>query len=218
MNTNDFQPLEYNPDTCWEFVFKHQKEIFLEYLKVEKSNWNEDDFSIDCLDDQTLFKDFGYRVIEELTEATTDIVHPDHFLEEIVDALNFLVELMLIYGWNETNLPEWKSVREDQPALLFPKILTLVKDDITGGMFKQLLQSTTYEVVEAIGLCNNTLKNRLWKNQHYLVDLYVFEPRLKNIWTIFNNYINSLGISEKLLFEVWSTKYQVNLFRRESLY
>jgi len=209
MNTNDFKPLEYNPETCWEFIFKHQKEIFLEYLKVEKSHWNENDFSIDCLEDQTTFKDFGYRIIEELTEATTDTVHPDHFLEEIVDALNFLVELMLIYGWDEKKLPQWVPMSVN-PKHDFPWWLNV------GG--KHSLNAETYAVVEAIGLCNNTLKNRLWKNSHYLVDLYVFEPRLKDIWAQFNKYVNGLGISEKLLFETWSTKYQVNLFRRESLY
>jgi len=203
MNTNDFQPLEYNPDNCWKIMFDKQKEVFKKYLEVEKSDWNEEDFSVDCLQDQELLKEFAWRIVEELTEMTEDIEHKDHYLEELVDSMNFLIELMIIYGWDKP-FYDWQHV----PYAHFDKT-KLSADHVIVSI---------YSVIEAVGQAMNLLKNRKWKEQHYLVDLYKFEPRLKKIFTSFNLLVNELGVTEKMLFEVWSQKLQVNAMRLETKY
>jgi len=206
MNTNDFKALEYDSEKCWETIFKKQTEVFYEYMKQEGiEDWEKHDFCIDVLEDQEIFKDFLFRIIEELTEATEDLIHADHFLEEIVDALNFLVETMIIYNWNHKDLPKWKQFQYEPT-----KDFTQFKSTYLKAMF--------YKVVEKIGWCSNLLKNRKWKQSQYLVDLLIFEKRLQDVWIEFNELVYSLGITEQQLFEVWSQKMQCNLFRIRTKY
>ena len=209
MNTNDFKPFDYYQEkNPWETIFTKQREIFLRFMEVEGyENFAEYDFDINTLIDQELFKEFMNRVIEELCEATLDVEHNDHFVEEIVDALNFLVETYLIYGWTEKDLPPWETSAARDGFL--PNISLKNTRD---------LKANTYTVIEKICATNNLLKNRKWKQTQYLVDLLVFEERFKDVWELFNEYVNWLGISEQLLFSVWSQKFQTNYFRAMSAY
>lgn len=211
MNTNDFTPLEYETikPTPWSFMFREQEHIFRRYMITEGiPNWDAHDFSIDCLEDQEIFKDFLMnRVVEEITEATVDLDHPDHFLEEIVDALNFLLEAYIIYGWNYSNLGAWTTAPD-----IFEEVIDYFRQEPDD------LHQMCYRVVEAIGACTNLLKNRKWKSSQYLVDLLLFEERFKEVWTAFNVLCVMLGITEKRLFEVWSQKLQCNIFRLETRY
>lgn len=210
MNTNDFKPFEYRND-CFNFIFRKQKELMIEFLKTEKISI--DSFDINCFDDQRIFKDYlQIRFIEELNEATLDLENYSHFLEEMVDAFNFLVETYIIYGWNHWDLSEWKV----KPDRFFFRVSN---DKILQNMFDRVsLNAKFYEVIESVGAACNLLKNRPWKSSQYLVDLFVFEDLFKKVWTKFNELCNFVGISKKKLFQVWSLKYQVNYYRIKTKY
>lgn len=208
MNTQNFKPMKYKGDDSWKFMFKAQEEIFHKYMEREKVDSRNLDFDINCYDDQKLIKDFlQIRFVEELNEATLDTDHYDHFEEEMIDALNFLMEAYIIYGWKYgKELPIWI----DCEAELETKDIPWFKGEQFMAWF--------YQVIEKVGAACNLLKNRPWKHSQYLVDLELFEPLFRQIWEEFNTLCIRLDLSKQRLFEVWSQKYQVNKYRIETKY
>lgn len=102
-----------------EFLFGLQKRLMAKYAEIERENIgfeiianpydDQRKFSLHTHRDQFMIKAAAYRVIEEISEATnclkckpwkstpvpTDV---DHFYEELVDALHFFIELLILCG------------------------------------------------------------------------------------------------------------------------
>lgn len=207
MNTNDFKPFEYKGPESFKEMFEKHYELFLKYMENEKYDWSPERFDINVAEDQFMLKDFlQIRFCEEITEVTMDLEHRDHVVEELVDALNFLMAAYFIYGIKYEDLASW----DDSPFmnLLYP-------DQGPSELFYKF----AYDVIEQTGRACNLLKNsRVWKTTQYLVDLYKFEPIFKSIWISFNRFCNICGVSQQKLFEVWSQKYQVNHMRMDTNY
>lgn len=193
MNTQDFKPFT----KSWGEIYALQGElqlIYRPYFKERIAN-----FDINTLEDQELFKKLCWQIVEELAEAKEAIeeeLDDEHFYEELIDAFNFTLELYQLYGMTPSfdwTLPKWAKDLEDFAG----DLLTLIGH---------------------IGMTANCLKNREWRQSQYLVDLVVFEDRLKGIWTSFVIMFEHLGLSENRVKELWSLKYQVNLFRIKSKY
>lgn len=194
MNTQDFKPFI----KSWKEIYALQGELQLMYRPYFKERIA--NFDINTLEDQELFKKLCWQIVEELTEAmeAKDKNEEDHVLEELIDAFNFMLELYQLYGMTPTfdwTLPKWAQVLEDE--------------DFAGDLLT---------LIGNIGMTANCLKNREWRQSQYLVDLVVFEDRLKWIWTYFVIMFEHLGLSEDRVKELWSLKYQVNLFRIKSKY
>lgn len=194
MNTQDFKPFI----KSWEEIYALQGELQLMYRPYFKERIA--NFDINTLEDQELFKKLCWQIVEELTEAmeAKDKNEKDHVLEELTDAFNFMLELYQLYGMAPTfdwTLPKWAQVLEDE--------------DFAGDLLT---------LIENIGMTANCLKNREWRQSQYMVDLVVFEDRLKWIWAYFVIMFEHLGLSENRVKELWSLKYQVNLFRIKSKY
>lgn len=194
MNTQDFKPFI----KSWEEIYALQGELQLMYRPYFKKRIA--NFDINTLEDQELFKKLCWQIVEELTEAMEAAEKPDdeHLAEELIDAFNFMLELYQLYGMTpplDWTLPKWTQVLEDE--------------DFAGDLLT---------LIGNIGMTANCLKNREWRQSQYLVDLVVFEDRLKGIWTYFVIMFEHLGLSENRVKELWSLKYQVNLFRIKSKY
>lgn len=195
MNTQDFKPFI----KSWEEIYALQGELQLMYRPYFKERIA--NFDINTLEDQELFKKLCWQIVEELTEAmeAKDKNEKDHVLEELIDAFNFMLELYQLYGmapdfaWGHT--------------YGFRKIIA-----------DENFEENILELIKTIGLAANCLKNREWRQSQYMVDLVVFEDRLKWIWTYFVIMFEHLGLSETRVKELWSLKYQVNLFRIKSKY
>lgn len=195
MNTQDFKPFI----KSWEEIYALQGELQLMYRPYFKERIA--NFDINTLEDQELFKKLCWQIVEELTEAmeAKDKNEEDHVLEELIDAFNFMLELYQLYGtapyfvWGHT--------------YRFRKI-----------MADENFEENILELIKTIGLAANCLKNREWRQSQYLVDMVVFEERLWNIWTMFVMLFGSMGVAEDKVRELWSLKYQVNLFRIKSKY
>ena len=157
-----------------------------------------DNFDIDCLTDQELFKKYCWRITEELCEALEayDNNEPTHIKEELLDGFNFFVELLGMYGWTVDDLD-------------FSSNSKILKESN--------IQLNVLKTIEDIGLAANCLKNREWRQSQYLVDLYIFEQRLRKA---FNSYLNLLRtkMSDQEILDAWSLKYQVNIFRVQTKY
>jgi hypothetical protein len=189
MNTQDFKPFI----KSWEEIYALQGELQLMYRPYFKERIA--NFDINTLEDQELFKKLCWQIVEELTEAMEAAEKPDdeHLAEELIDAFNFMLELYHLYGMTPTF--DWTQVLEDE--------------DFAADMLA---------LIGTIGMTANCLKNREWRQSQYLVDLVVFENRLKSIWTAFIVVLYHAGLSETQVKELWSLKYQVNLFRIKSKY
>lgn len=192
MNTQDFKPFI----KSWEEIYALQGELQLMYRPYFKERIA--NFDINTLEDQELFKKLCWQIVEELTEAMEAAEKPDdeHLAEELIDAFNFMLELYHLYGMTPTfdwTLPKWAQIMKVGSADMLALIGT-------------------------IGMTANCLKNREWRQSQYLVDLVVFENRLKSIWTAFIVVLYHAGLSETQVKELWSLKYQVNLFRIKSKY
>ena len=188
MNIENFTPQIYS----FEEIFQRQKELKFLYEPESKEIYA--NFDIDCYEDQEYFKKVCWRITEELMEALEDQKNTNHFKEELIDGFNFLMELYLMYDWGPNKLSF-----NVQP----------IKHDLSYSVLKVIYQ---------LGITANCLKNRQWRRSQYLVDLLVFETRLKQIWENYLCIFYYLGMSQADIAAMWSLKYQVNLFRINSNY
>lgn len=191
MNTQNFKP--FTP--TWAEIFEKQKELKFMYEPEVKELF--ENFDIDCFGDQELFKKYCWRITEELTEALEAYFEndKDHIREELIDAMNFSIDLMILYGWD---------YRQFDP----------VPSYYLGCGLTNRVCSTVY----SLGLTANCLKNRQWRRSQYLVDLLVFEKRFKKFLTSGYLLIRQFFESDEEIRQAWSLKYQVNLFRIQSNY
>lgn len=216
MNNLDYTPLK---NVTWKFVFEAQKEILQKYEKIDLAN-----FDINVGDDQNLFKDFlMLRFTEEISEASEElehyvqnIVNPHdqrcaHFKEEIIDALNFLLEAYIIYGWDESKL----DVNRIHPNFFNNRIQDSA---VERRQTERFVKAKLFDAISAAGLVCNVLKCRPWRQQQYLVDLMVFEDRFKKLWDVFMETTAAIGINQSELLDLWSLKYQCNKFRIDTGY
>lgn len=193
MNIQNFTPFE----PSWDEIFQMQRELKFMYEPEAKELF--ENFDIDCFEDQELFKKYCWRVTEELTEALEAffIDGEEHTKEELIDAMNFSIELMLLYGWRADHL---------QPGKLYSIYF--------GPSPVDKISSEIY----LLGLTANCLKNRQWRKSQYLVDLLVFENRFTDFITSGYSLLIDIFGSDEEIRKAWSLKYQVNLFRIQTNY
>lgn len=202
MNIENFKP---QPES-FESIFVKQRELKFMYEPDAKDLF--DQFDIDSFHDQEAFKRYCWRITEELTEAKEalheSLLHisdeyPNgdirHFKEELIDGFNFLVEIYLLYGWSFSDMENYSTTA------------------IPSGIEEQM-----WTVIYRLGITANCLKNRQWRKSQYLVDLLVFERRFKTIWPAYIELFKLLDMTDQEIFDLWSLKYQVNLFRIKSKY
>jgi Fe-S-cluster containining protein len=192
-------------------LYKEAKKQFLAFIKVEKilksGSWEEYGFSIDFPEDQLLLKNFlQIRFFEELSEATLDIEHIEHYLEEITDAFNFFITSFIILGKKYEELPLWIDCEFNKKKM--EEAILNVKEN----------NFRIYKVIEKTNSLCNLLKNRPWTQTHYLVSRFDFEKRLKEFWEEFNSYINYINLDLKTLYDLFSKKKSVNMFRLATNY
>lgn len=204
MNTLEVK-LKYHIKT-WADFYKLAKKQFLAYEKLEGiENWKEYDFSIDCAEDQIKFKDMlQIRFIEELTEASDALDEPEHFLEEITDALNFFISAYLMLNMDFKDLPN--------PEPYLPFEYNLKVPDM------EEMSLLTYPLIHKVGYLCNLLKNRPWAQSNYLVSMLDFKTRLIELWKAFWKYIGTFGINKETLFELFERKVIVNEWRMKTGY
>lgn len=193
-------------------LYSWAKKQFLSFEVVEgvikkatQKDWEEYDFSIDCPEDQMKFKDMlQIRFIEELTEASAAMDNLDHFFEEITDAFNFFISAYIMLGKDLNSFTNPEDFLRPIANLRIPTL--------------EDMAIWTYGLVHQTGYLCNLLKNRPWSQSNYLVSMVDFNERLGQLWDEFWEYLYLLGMSKEVLFDLFSRKLSVNLFRIESKY
>lgn len=214
MNVNDIEMTEEYPEDLWAKIFEKQKALADKYKDIEcMGNLLETlEDNIYTAKGQKWIKDFAWRVTEELAEAFEAKLDRDrarndnlltladefntHYIEEIIDALHFLVELTIIAGYDAD----------------LPKLCTKIDTSkIDNGKFPAA-------VVYYLGLMCNTLKNKPWKQTQMLTDENKFLKYLENTWSVFLSYLKNEVGDDKMIYLFYFKKNEINKFRQRSKY
>jgi dimeric dUTPase (all-alpha-NTP-PPase superfamily) len=170
--------------------------------------------------DQLRLKEFAWRVTEEIGEAVMAAkalgTKSESFLEEVSDALHFLVELSIISGIT--------------PSMLHPSInpdavkgdaLTTLFDHVRIHRGNVLLHTadpceSLLRVVVGLTRAMNLLKNRPWKQSLKTTDAGDFRYYLLDVWEEFILACLTAHISADELHRLYFQKHRINQERQKT--
>jgi len=218
MNINDVTAEEVNGFKVevdkLEAIFSRQEELEEKYRPIEERQGvgygllKDRKFDLNHTNSQELLKNFAWRVVEELTEATT--AHdPMHKHEETIDALHFLVGLALLAGVTPKEIIAERLLDPAHPDML----VTLLSCHTTGDA-----KPNPYRIVEQLGLAMNCLKQKPWKQTHILTDANKFRKHIIYAFHEFGQFCVDSGMNSDLVYDVYFKKASVNAFRQRSNY
>lgn len=208
-------------------IFERQHELMVKYHDIElRSGLMQTE---DCpvnLDDkrgQARLKDFAWRITEEVGEAL-DSLHSgdkDHYYEELIDGLHFLTEMSCLTGITPSGI--FRNVFEREPASDEDMLETFVtrsqqqtvKFDVNPSPSD--IAFKVMNLVEALGMTCNCLKNKPWKQSNMVTDRNAFYQNFSIVWKVYIALL-SLELSADEIVEVYLRKSQVNKFRQRSNY
>lgn len=201
MNIEDIKEKPEKVENVMEAIFNKQEKIMIKYKDMgDTPPWP---LELDLMEHQTSIKDFKQRGMEEIAEAIEAFRQGErlHFVEELIDALHFFVELNILVDkkhdfFNYTCL---KSASE--------KPITLAKLYMIYG-----------KLGEKYGLLCNTLKNKPWKNTQISTDKAKFYKLLKESFEYFMFMLYESGFDLDSVHQVYFKKHKVNEFRIRSNY
>ena len=216
MNINDFTaPTDYPQGGYLEAIFDRQASLMKKYHDIEERNGllQTPDCPVNIHDSkgQARLKDFAWRITEEVTEATEARDYLDdyeHYLEEMIDALHFMVEQQILAGLTPGSYMS-EGVKTD--------LLEYLMHD--GNLFVVGLQPVTeYHIIERVGLAMNCLKNKPWKQSQMMTDEDKFYKLMKESLLILLAVLVRAGLSAEDVYGLYTRKNQVNQFRQRSNY
>lgn len=205
-------------------IFLHQSQLMEKYDPIERRNGAavpEPPYHIDDRVVQQRLKDLFWRVTEELAESAEEIGNfgfatwrsdykespaVRHFMEEIADALHFLVEASIIAGLNPDSLNPgyWETrTQEINPGAL---------------VIDSQVELYMWYLVKHIGLTANTLKNKPWKDTAMLTDHAKFINGMEMSWKALALLFGILKLSPDDVYKLYMSKNLVNQFRQRSKY
>lgn len=206
-------------------IFERQHHLATKYLPIEKENGllQTEDLPVNINDrkGQARLKDFAWRTMEELFEATDALVqHPDnpeHFLEEMIDALHFFTELNILCGITAEKIKQYFEV-DDRDTMEF---LSEVASTIDCGSSAIANDASLIYITigQCIGNAMNRLKNKPWKQTHIVTDEQAFMDCLMPAWLGFFRVLGCKhGLTYSDIFTLYFKKSEVNKFRIRSGY
>jgi hypothetical protein len=187
-------------------IFDRQRSLMIKYKAIEQLP--DPPLSLHAQHGQRILKDFAWRSTEELCEsfecwensANLEICKQEA-LEELADALHFLVELLIFAGIT----PAQCVIRVPQ----FPDD----EDLILGQRFDAYWQATL-----KLGLAMNCLRNRPWKQSHVPTDEGLFRSKLLDAFAAHIDIWPLCEQSELDLLTYYLAKNDLNLARQEEGY
>jgi hypothetical protein len=215
-----------------DVIFQKQLGLMEKYHSIESRSGlvQTEDVPVDLHDakGQARLKDFAWRVTEELAEAFECYYdeEPDfiHVVEEIADALHFLVELTILSGLGPRDLilDPSEGLVEDTNGLKALCVGGVTNDPLllsTGPLIDVIrVRLCAWSTVEALGQAMNCLKNKPWKQTQMMTDIPKFQAILRNVWGRFLLTCVQAGVNMDLLALAYLKKETVNRFRQGSNY
>lgn len=210
--------MEQRPDNLLKAIFDHQHELALKYLPIEKANGllQTDKIPVDIhsYEGQARLRDMSWRCVEEVTEAleALDNENEDHFLEELADAMHFLVEKHILSGLIDEGPDDFNDELEE----MFSESRAAHGDKLINKT--PLVHVYAVEFIKAVGASCNILKNRPWKQTPILVNPDRLQKLL--IWEMrtFIDLCKISGFTAKTLYDAYMRKNKINQERQEGGY
>ena len=219
MNVDDIKNV---PDSVnyLKDIFERQTELIEKYhpiehqvIGIERLNiLLSDPFNIDDPVVQLKIKEHLWRVVEEVAESF-EVVHNNednftHQVEELSDALHFMVETMIMVKLSYSDVESLESLLdyynytdgEDQNNNL----------DSDHFMYNQVFYH--------IGIVGNCLKNKPWKRTQMRTDKIKFYSSIKDAYNNLIYLFIHLGLEPKDIYEIYFKKSEINKFRQRSNY
>jgi phosphoribosyl-ATP pyrophosphohydrolase len=202
MNVTDVQAANVVGDKL-QAIFDRQMELLLKYREIEGMPYGVPPLPLDTALGQKWVRDFMWRVTEELAEAYECRNAQDHFVEEISDAIHFLVELFILSGIDRKDIP---GTLEDQ----FRSV------SVASGVGHY--REKVWEFIYQLGISANVLRNKAWKQTQVPTDLPYFRKLLLESWMKFIHCCSHTGMDAESFTEIYFKKSEVNKFRIRSYY
>lgn len=208
MNIQDFPepatPLSW--PTALAAIFARQRELMNKYKEIE--GLPDPPLSVHHAHGQRILKDFAWRCTEELTESAEAFLkhrtdgERDHGIEELADALHFLVELLIFAGVTSSQCMEM------MPG--FPENLRAY------GEQEEML--AYWEAVYELGVAMNFLRNKPWKQSQVPTDERRFRAQLLQAFKRHIELWAAFGLGWQEMHSFYFRKSEVNRFRQRSQY
>jgi hypothetical protein len=210
-NVNDFTCAVF-PEDLLNGIFEHQHELAIKYIPIEQKNglclYDQIPADIDNAKAQARIKDMSWRAVEEVAEAYEAYENGEqiHFLEELADALHFLVEKYLLCGF--------------RPSYPLEYYFDSLDAHLAGDKYEALpVIAYVGDFTVACGLTCNCLKNKPWKQSQILTDVDKFNRLLEAEFGQFVLLCVRAGFKDaRDLYSMYMRKNQVNAFRQRSNY
>ena len=205
MDTRDIHSTPQLTGDLTAALLVEQKKLYDKYQGIEKLP--EIPLHLDPPENQVVIKDFIGRITEELAEAEEYIRRLDYgkgdtkalMEEEIVDALHFFLELILLVGQTPAH------------SLGIFKVKSRVCERKIEKCFREL----HYE----LNIAKNSLKNKPWKQTQVKTSRITFYMHLKIASEWFGILLyDVLGWNSQQIYHEYMKKHTVNVFRQESSY
>lgn len=226
MNINDFNNPTGEVIDKFEAIFARQRELMEKYHHIEVASGllqTEDcPVNLHSKEGQARLKDFSWRVTEELAEAMESYRAGDieHFHEELVDALHFLVEQHILSGLSPQDyISDILGAPREMDSKCSMDILwaEVSSQDIEIEHLKRV-DYMMMTLIETIGLAMNCLKNKPWKQSHILTDISKFKELMVVAMYRYILLMKGLGLSAEDVYNLYFRKSEVNKFRQRSNY
>lgn len=176
---------------------------------------------------QLRFKDFAWRITEELTEATLALGEENetHYLEELIDALHFSVELLIMCGMfpltSEVALKSGEVGTASGDSFERAFACSRVKNGqlrLSLGLVDCLFIAYPYHIIEKLGEAMNRLKGKPWKATMMLTDENAFKQSMAEFFAALIDLLKVSGFTAKTATQMYLNKNAVNQFRIRSNY
>lgn len=220
VNVNDFKN-ELPQGELLDAIFKRQTELMDKYDPLEEKNtgltFPHGIFDLNDPRSQWRLKDFAWRVTEELAEATECAYEEDqtHFLEELIDALHFFIEMSIHSGFTPNTLGETIYAFDAQPNLLQR---LFVDAQLPPNHQDSVIEILAWGVVENVGLAMNCLKNKPWKQTQMITDKARYAECMIKAFKALIMLLKAAGFDAESLTRMYLNKSDVNRFRIRSKY
>jgi hypothetical protein len=241
MNVDDFKDVVIPEGDMLELIFNHQRDLLDKYHLIEEElvghpipsapytqkgvedlprHWfYAGPLQIQDRASQLRFKSFAWRITEELTEATLSLGEENdtHYLEELIDALHFSVELLIMAGLFPC--PDQKRIGD--PAGDRLKVAFSCSHEASEQ--RQLytnhdLKVMTYWVIEKLGEAMNRCKLKEWKRTAMQTDERAFHQSLSEFFAKLIDLLKASGFTAETCTKMYMSKNLVNKFRIGSGY
>jgi dimeric dUTPase (all-alpha-NTP-PPase superfamily) len=250
VNVNDYQ-VEVPEGDMLQIIFDHQRDLMDKYHPIEEDvvghhipynfhptpSMKEFDpskrprwlyagpLNIQDRASQLRFKDFAWRITEEITEATLALGEEDetHYLEELIDVLHFSVELLIMCGLfpltSEVALAKAEAGTPSGDSFERAFAVSSVWVHPREGRNSVLtLRNHAYLVIEKLGEAMNRLKLKAWKVTAMVTDEKLFHQSLSEFFAALIDLLKASGFTAKTATQMYLNKNAVNQFRIGSKY